>query len=172
MKKTLVLVTVVLFIGAFSLSATPINIFGNFGIAMSDFEGMFMDIGAEMQLSGPLWGQVVFDYYFNPSGADMPAGVTDSAYGGFLYGVYKNTMNDTMTLFAKAGVGYTTYEISFLGIGISASAFGIGGGAGIEYKVGPKMAILAGGTFKALFDEGETLNIFKIYAGLSYQVGK
>ncbi|MCK5056094.1 MAG: outer membrane beta-barrel protein [Candidatus Aminicenantes bacterium] len=171
MRKTLVLVTVVLFICAFSLSAAPINIFGNFGLAMSDFEGMFLDIGAEMQLSGPIWGQVVFDYYLSPSGLDMPAGMSDSAYGGFFYGVFKNTMNDTMTLFAKAGVGYTTYEISYLGFGISASAFGLGGGAGIEYKVGPKMAILAGGTFKTLFDEGDTLKIFKIYCGFSYQVG-
>ena len=171
MKKMLVFVTVVLFIGAFSLSAAPINIFGNLGIATSDFEGMFMDIGAEMQLSGPIWGQVVFDYYFNPSGANLPAGVSDSAYGGFLYGVFKNAMNNKTNLFAKAGVGYTTYEISFLGIGVSASAFGLGGGAGIEYKVAPKMAILAGGTFKMLFDEGETMNIFKIYVGLSYQVG-
>jgi hypothetical protein len=172
MKKTLVLVAALLFFGVFSMSAAPINIFGNVGVAMSDFEGMFIDVGGEMQLSGPIWGQVVFDYYLNPSGVTMPAGMSDSAYGGFLYGVYKYGMNPKSNFFVKAGVGYTTYEINFLGFGISASAFGIGGGAGIEYKIGPKMAVLAGGTFKMLFDEGETLNIFKIYGGFSYQIGK
>jgi len=172
MRKTLVFVTVLLFLGVISVSAAPINIFGNIGIAMSDFEGLFMDIGAEMQLSGPIWGQVVFDYYFNPSGENLPAGVSESAYGGFLYGVYKYAMNPKTNMFVKAGIGYTTYELSILGISISASDFGLGAGAGFELKFGPKLAVLAGGTFKILFEEGESLNIFKIYGGLSYQVGK
>ena len=174
MRKTLVLVTVVLFIGAFSLSAAPINIFGNAGFATSSdvvCKKLFLDIGAEMQLSGPIWGQAVFDYYLNPTGEPMPPGVNDSAYGGFLYGVYKYAMNPKTNFFVKGGVGYTTLKLSAGGASLSESAFGLGGGAGVEIKFGPKMAILAGGTFKSIFFEGETQNFFKIYGGFSYQVG-
>jgi opacity protein-like surface antigen len=175
MRKTLVLVTLLLFLGVFSLSARPINLFGNVGFAVSGdelFKNLFLDIGAEMQLSGPIWGQVVFDYYFNPSDLEILAGANESAYSINLYGVYKHPMTDTVNLFAKAGFGYTTYEIEIFGFTGSASDFGFGGGAGIEYKIGPKMAILAGGTVRIALEEGDSFTWFKMYGGFSYQVGK
>lgn len=174
MRKTLVFVTILVFICALSLSAAPINVFANAGIAFSDIEGLFFDVGAEMQLSGPIWGQVSFDYYLNPM--DDVEGIDSSVYGINLYGVYKKEMNDKMNIFGKAGVHLTTAKVSgtFMGIDFSASDtdFGIGGGAGIEYKLADKMFLLAGATMKMLFAEGDTANWFKIYGGFCYQVGK
>lgn len=172
MRKTFVFVTILLFLGVFSVSAAPINVFGNVGIALDDLEGLFFDIGAERQLSGPWWAQVVVDYYLNPSGEDMPVGVNDSAYGGYLYGVYKYAMNPKTNFFIKGGFGYTTLKIAAMGLSVTESAFGLGAGAGFEYKIGPKMAILAGATYKSMFFEGETGTTFKLYGGFSYQVGQ
>ncbi len=170
MKKKMIFFTIVLFIATLSLSAAPINIFGNVGMAFSDFEGLFFDVGAEMQLADNFWAQVLFDYYLNPSGEDLAEGVDDSAYGINLYGVYKFGGSDTMNFFAKAGVHYTTYEIGFFGLGISESKFGVAGGAGVEFKMGNNMALVFGGTYKTLFAE-DTLGWFKIYGGINFKVG-
>ena len=81
MKKVLVLVTALLLVGVVSLSAKPINVFVNGGMAFSDFEGAFIDLGAEMQIKGNIWGQVLIDSYLSPSGVDLPAGADESAVG-------------------------------------------------------------------------------------------
>ncbi|MCK4761611.1 MAG: outer membrane beta-barrel protein [Candidatus Aminicenantes bacterium] len=168
MKKVLVLVTALLLVGVVSLSAKPINVFVNGGMAFSDFEGAFIDLGAEMQIKGNIWGQVLIDSYLSPSGVDLPAGADESAVGITLYGVYKFGAGNKK-FFVKAGVHSTTYEISYLGFQVKATDLGFAGGAGVEIKMSPKMFLLAGGTFKAIF-EGETFSWFKIYVGIGFQV--
>lgn len=175
MRKKLLVVTALFLFGALSLSARPINIFGGAGIAFSDVEGLFFDVGAEMKLSSNFWAQILFDYYLNPTGLDIP-GVDDSMYGINLYGVYKYKMTNQMNLFAKAGAHVTTLRASAQVMGITVAVtdtnFGLGAGAGIEIKVGSNMFVLAGGTIKFLFAEGDTATWFKLYGGFGFQVGK
>lgn len=175
MRKKLVLVTALLFLGALSLSAKPINVFGGAGVAFSDVEGLFFDVGAEMQLANNLWGQILFDYYLNPMGVDIP-GINDSMYGVNLYGVYKRPMDNKMNLFAKAGAHITTLKASVNVMGINVAAtdtnFGLGAGAGIEYKFSGNLFAYAGGTIKFLFAEGDTATWFKIYGGIGFKVGE
>ena len=178
MKRILVSLTVVIFLATMttSLSASDkkeINLFGNIGLAASDIEGLFFDVGAELQLSRNLYAQFLFDYYFNPSGEDIE-GVNDSAYGFNLYGVYKTSFHRPLRFFVKAGVHYTTVKlgIAFEGITISAesSDFGIGGGAGLEYSMSDNIALVLGSTVKFIFWEGDTGTWFKFYGGVSFTI--
>lgn len=178
MKRFLVLVTLILFMAAFTLSLPAqdekrVNVFGGLGFAVSDFEGLFIDVGAEMQFTGKLYGQVLFDYYMSPSGVDLPSGVNDSVYGLNLYGVYKHSASEKMNLFVKAGVHYSTYKVTAsdggLTVSLSSSDFGLGGGGGIEYLLNDKMALCFGATVKFLFAE-DTLTWFKFYGSFSYRV--
>lgn len=178
MKKTLVVITLILMLTALmTLTAQDekrVNVLANLGFAFSDFEGMFFDIGAEMQFSEKIYGQLLFDYYFNPSGEDLGSGVDDSAYGINLYGVYKMGEPDAMSFFVKAGVHYTTIKASGSAWGVTVSAtssdFGIGGGAGFEYPLSDNMGLNVGGTVKLIFAEGDTGTWFKLYGGISYRI--
>lgn len=175
MKRIILCITLVMFLGVITTSLSAgdkkINLFGNAGIAVSDFEGLFVDVGAELQFTDNFYGQLLFDYYFNPTGEDIE-GVDDSAYGFNLYGVYKFSSSGALNLFAKAGVHYTTIKASAEGFGISVSAtesdFGIGGGLGFEYSLSEKVALLLGGTVKLIFSEGDTGTWFKIYGGFNF----
>ena len=178
MKRILVSLTVIMFLAAMttSLGASDkkeINLFGNIGLAASDIEGLFFDVGAELQLANNFYAQFLFDYYFNPTGEDIE-GVDDSAYGFNLYGVYKTSGESNLRFFAKAGVHYTTVKASasYEGISISAesSDFGIGGGVGLEYKMGESVALVLGTTGKLIFSEGDTGTWFKFYGGVNFTV--
>ena len=173
MKKILACVTVLVVLGAMSTSLYAVNLFGNVGLAASDLEGLFVDIGAEFKFSNNFYGQVLFDYYFSPTGEDIE-GLDDSAYGFNLYGVYKFTGSGPLNLFAKAGVHYTTVKMSASGGGISVSAessdFGIAGGLGVEYSMSEQVALVLGATAKLIFSEGETGNWFKFYGGLNFRL--
>jgi opacity protein-like surface antigen len=177
MKRILLCITLVMFLGVITTSLSAgdkkINLFGNVGIATSDVEGLFVDVGAELQFTNNIYGQLLFDYYFNPTGEDIE-GVNDSAYGFNLYGVYKFSSSSALNLFVKAGVHYTTIKASAEAYGISVSVsdsdFGIGGGLGIEYSLSEKMALLLGGTVKVIFSEGETGTWFKFYGGFNFQL--
>ena len=172
MKKILVWVTVLIVLAAMSTSLCAINIFGNIGLASSDLEGLFVDIGAEFKFSNNFYGQVLFDYYFNP--ATLVVGVDDSAYGFNLYGVYKFTGSGSLNLFAKGGVHYTTIKMSASAGGISVSAessdFGIGGGLGVEYSLSENVALVLGATAKLIFTEGETGDWYKFYGGVNFRL--
>jgi len=173
MKKILSCVTVLVVLAAMSTSLCAVNIFGNVGLATSDVEGLFVDIGAELKLSNNFYGQVLFDYYFSPIGEDIP-GLDDSAYGFNLYGVYKFTGSESLNLFAKAGVHYTTVKMSASTGGVTFSAessdFGIGGGLGIEYSMSENVALVLGATAKLIFSEGDTGNWFKFYGGVNFRL--
>jgi len=177
MKKTLILVMLIVFTAAFTLNLSAdegkkMNVFGGLGFALADFEGLFFDIGAEMQITSHIYGQLLFDYYFSPN-PDGIEGVNDSAYGINLYAVYKHKSSDTLNIFAKAGVHYTTVKASASGAGysisVTSSDFGIAGGGGIEYVLNDKLALMFGGTLKLIFAE-DTGTWFKIYGGISYRV--
>ncbi len=177
MKKTLLCLSMVMFLVVFSTSLSAekkaINLFGNVGVAAADFEGMFFDVGAELQLSENIYGQLLFDYYLNPTGLDLE-GVDDSAYGINLYGVYKFKSSGNLNLFVKAGIHYTTVEATAEVWGVQVTAessdFGIGGGLGLEYSLSEKMALVFGATGKLIFSEGDTGNWFKFYGGLNFRL--
>jgi len=173
MKKILVCVTVLVVLAAMSTSLCAINLFGNVGLAASDLEGLFVDLGAELKITNNFYGQVLVDYYFSPTGEDIE-GLDDSAYGFNLYGVYKFTGSGSLNLFAKAGVHYTTVKMSASGGGFSVSAessdFGIGGGLGVEYSMSEQVALVLGATAKLIFSEGDTGNWFKFYGGVNFKL--
>jgi len=170
--------TIIVFMAAFTLSLPAqdegrMNVIGSLGFAVSDFEGLFLDIGAELQFSDKFYGQLLFDYYSNPLPESLPAGVNDSAYGINLYGVLKHSSSEKLNLFAKAGLHYTTIKLSASSGGITVSGttgdFGVGGGAGIEYILNDKLTLLFGATVKFIFAE-DTGTWFKFYSGVSYRV--
>jgi opacity protein-like surface antigen len=173
MKKILACVTVLVVLAAVSTSLHAVNLFGNVGLAASDLDGLFFDVGAEVKITNNFYGQVLFDYYFNPAKEDI-AGLDDSAYGFNLYGVYKFTGSGPLNLFAKAGVHYTIIKMSVSGGGISISAeskdFGIGGGLGVEYSLSEQVALVLGATAKLIFFEGDTGNWFKFYGGINFRL--
>ena len=173
MKKILACITVLVVMAAMSTSLYAVNLFGNVGLAASDLEGLFIDVGAEVKITNNFYGQVLFDYYFSPSGEDIE-GLDDSAYGFNLYGVYKFTGSGPLNLFAKAGVHYTTVKISASGGGYSLSAessdFGLAGGLGVEYSLSEQVALVLGATAKLIFPEGDTGNWFKFYGGINFRM--
>ncbi len=176
MKKTSILVLLFVLPAAFTLNlpadGKKMNLFTGIGYAFSDFDGMFIDIGFEMQLTGNIYGQLLFDYYFNPGSLDIED-ESSSAYGINLYGVYKHRSSGKMTFFAKAGVHCTVVKASAPGAGFSISVdtsdFGIGGGGGIEYFLRKKLSLVLGGTVKLAFSD-ENSTWYKIYCGFSYRL--
>jgi hypothetical protein len=177
MKKIVLYVTVLMLFMVMSTSLAAgdkkINLLGNLGLATSDFEGLFFDVGAEFQFTNNLFAQLLFDYYFNPAGEDIP-GIDDSAYGFNLYGVYKFSSSSKLNLFAKAGVHYTTVKLSAdlggMTGSIEESDFGIGGGLGVELSLGEKVALVFGSTVKLLFSDEENLTWYKFYGGINFTI--
>jgi outer membrane protein W len=154
-----------------------INLFGGIGFAVSDYEGLVLDIGTEFQITHAFFAQFSIDYYTNPLGADVDTslGAVDFSVVGFnLYGVYKVSPSERLNLFAKAGIHYTTLKASatvdgFLDVSETDSDFGAAGGIGIQYFFNYRLGIVFGGTGKLLF-AGDTLNWFKIYSGVIYRI--
>lgn len=178
MRKIVVFVTLTLFMAGFasSLSAygeKKFNVFVNLGYAFSDFEGLVLEFGGELQVTGNLYGQLLIDYYPDPFGDEGVPDFNDSAYGLNLYAVYKLQMADKMNLFAKAGVNLTSVKVAAVVFGIPVTAvdtdFGAGAGAGIEYLFNDKWGMQLGGTVKFLFAE-DTATWFKVYGGVSYRL--
>jgi len=147
---------------------------GGAGLAFSDFEGLFIDLGVNYQLMTCVFIQALLDYYFNPSG-EKASGVSDSAWGINLYGVYKKPLKNKFSLFGKAGIHLTSTRVSseFMGFKASASSsdFGIAVGTGLEYRLKQALALVMGLTFKTVFAD-ETGSWFKIYAGVIYHLTK
>jgi hypothetical protein len=134
------------------------QVFGDLGLAVSDFKGLFLDAGFQYGLSEKLFGEFLFDFYLDPAGkhGDLVA------YGFNLNGVYKHPLQDALNLFGKAGVSLTMYSEG------GGSDFGLNAGGGVEYSLADNMGIRAGATFKLAFGEGETGSWFKFYGGFYY----
>lgn len=181
MKKVLIILVVFGLMANVSplfSSAKSVSLFANAGVAASDFEGMFFDVGVEFQSNKHLSWQLSFDYYIEPYG-DLAFIDKNKAYGPNVYVVYKLHHNEKLSFFGKAGVNYTFVESEMnlnldingepmnLSIEGTSSSFGIGVGAGIEYHLNDTISLVTGVTYKRLLSEGGA-NWFKFYGGVSY----
>jgi hypothetical protein len=176
MKKVCVALVSLLLLTVLSYSAGTKSVyepktvfFGDVGLAVSDVEGLFLDAGLQYGLSKNLFGEFMVDYYLKPWGSDADG----SAFGLNLNGVYKYNLNQSLNLFAKAGVNFTfskaTNDDFGQTISVTSNDFGLNFGGGIEYLLSETMGIRLGGTCKLLFAEDETATWFKFYGGFLYR---
>ena len=82
-----------------------INVFGNIGFSLLDFDGIFFDLGVERELYRNIYWQFLFDYYLRP--IDWRAENDNMAYGLNLYIVYKLLKFNKVNFFIKGGIHYT-----------------------------------------------------------------
>jgi opacity protein-like surface antigen len=168
MKKITIVLLAVILVTSMGFSAVKKSskkaekpgmiVFGDVGLAVSDFKGLFIDAGIQYGLSENLFGEFLFDFYLDPAGKHGDV----NAYGFNLNGVYKHPLQDNLNLFGKAGVNLTMVS------GGGGSDFGLNAGGGVEYKLSDNMGIRGGATFKLIFSEGESGNFFKFYGGFFY----
>jgi hypothetical protein len=168
MKKFMIILLSLLVLTSFGFSAAKkyvekpkMAVFGDLGLAVSDFKGLFFDAGLQYGLSENLFAEFLFDFYLDPAGDLGDA----TAYGFNLNGVYKFPLQDKLNFFAKAGVNLTVATAG----GNSDSAFGVNAGGGVEYALADNMGLRGGATFKLSFDQGETSSWFKFYGGFFYR---
>lgn len=173
MKKFALLLLAVMLVAATGFSAVKryvekpkINIFGDAGLAVSDFEGLFLDAGLQYGLTQTLFAEFLFEYYLDPAGSQADS----SAYGLNLNGVYKFELTDTLNAFAKAGICLIHSSASLNGFSASDSDFGLNAGAGVEYPLSKTMGLRGGATMKLSFAEGDTATFFKFYGGFYYNL--
>lgn len=171
MKKILVLLMLILFLVSTFLSGEEkgkrTNLLVGIGSAVSDLEGLYMEVGVEKQFSGNVYGQFMVDYYFNPF--DLPDDSNSYAFGLNLYGVYKIPASDSINFFVKAGFHFTTMKEKWEFLGIDTSAdVGIAGGGGIEFNLNDRTFIYGGATVRTALEEKRTW--IKIGGGVGFRV--
>ncbi|MCU0235972.1 MAG: porin family protein [Acidobacteria bacterium] len=171
MKKTILLAVLfaLVTVGGFSAVKKAADkpemlVFGDVGLAVSDFEGLFFDAGFQYGFTPKLFAEALFEYYFSPAGA----GSDSSAWGLNLNGVYKHELSDGLNLFGKAGICLIHTSVSFMGQSFGDSDIGFNAGGGVEYALNEKMGLRGGATLKLSFAEGDTGTFFKLYAGFYY----
>jgi|GEM_PF-4211675 len=140
-----------------------ISYFADLGIAFADFKGLYLDVGAEWKLTNSFSAQAIFDYYMNPIDVfEDWEDLSSSAYGLGVYGQYKLKLLDKLALYAKAGLhcDFVALNWDLWGEEIELDSkfhFGLGAGAGVDYKMNDMWAITGGLTFRTLFgDPGYT----------------
>ncbi len=165
MKKIALILLPVVLLSSFGFSAVKKSadkpemlVFGDLGLAVSDFKGLFLDAGFQYGLSEKLFGEFLFDFYLDPAGKHGDV----TAYGLNLNGVYKHPLQDSLALFGKAGVSLTMVS------GGGGSDFGLNAGGGVEYSLSDNMGLRGGATFKLVFGEGDTGSWFKFFIGFFY----
>lgn len=196
-----------LLLGTVSSAGAEINIFGGVGFAFSDIEGLLVDLGAELQLTKGFYMQFEVDthigdqggnnyYYLNDGYIGSPMRVGTQPYGVSLFGVYKVPVSRNMKIFGKVGLHaafhlgnvyredygyydyYGNYEYTYYDdSGPRKSGLGTGFGIGIEQRLTDKLALVLGGTYKILFDEGTRYapekgnsQWYKMYVAFKYRV--
>jgi len=171
MKKTILFTLMFMLVTAGGFSAVKQSaakpemlVFGDVGLAVSDFEGLFFDAGFQYGFTPKLFAEALFEYYFSPAGS----GVDSSAWGLNLNGVYKHELSEGMKLFAKAGVCLIHTSVTFMGFSAGNSDIGFNAGGGLEYALNDTMGLRGGATMKISFAEGDTATFFKLYAGFYY----
>ncbi|MCG2811726.1 MAG: porin family protein [Candidatus Aminicenantes bacterium] len=147
-------------VGRKKAEESKMNIFVDLGMAASDFRGLFIEGGFQYG-----FGEFLIEYYFKP----VDSVISNSAIGFNLNCVYKFNASDKVKIFIKSGVCLFTLSASVWGFSDSASYFGINLGPGLEIALREKMGIRAGSTFKLLFVDGETVNIFKFFGGFYFE---
>jgi hypothetical protein len=139
------------------------NLFADIGLASGDFSGMYTGIGFQYGFSPSLFGEALVEIYFNP----MNSYVTNTAYAVNLNGVYKMKMSEEAKLFFKAGFSSTSLTASYQGYSATSdNQIGLNAGVGGEIALNKKIGLKAGGTFKVIFDQGETLTFFNFNGGV------
>ena len=171
MKKISLILLSVLLLASLGFSASKkyaekpaMQVFGDLGLAVSDFEGLFVDAGFQYGFSPKLFGEFLFEYYFSPAGS----GIDSSAWGLNLNGVYKHGLSDGLNLFGKAGICLIHTSVSYMGFSAGDSDIGFNAGGGLEYALSETMGLRGGATLKLSFAEGDTGTFFKLYAGFYY----
>ncbi len=145
--------------------------FGHLGLAFSDFEGLYLDIGVEKAFSEKLSGQVFADYYANPVDlSDLYEDFSTSAYGIGLYGKYSISNTEKLGFYVRGGLHLTFLAMNYDWFGEeieldSETKFGLGGGAGFEYALNDALKLQLDGTIRTLFGDG-SLTFFVISAGV------
>lgn len=166
MKKLALILLSVMLLTSFGFSAykeyvpaPKMVVFGDLGLAVSDFKGLFWDAGIQYGLSKNLFGEFLFDFYLDPAGiwGDVVA------YGFNVNGIYKHPLPDKLNLFGKAGINLTMVS------GGGGSKFGINAGGGVEYLLSEGIGVRAGVTLKMAFETGATATWFKLYGGFLYK---
>jgi len=169
MKKIVLAFFVLCLIGTFGYAAKkdvgkPMIVFGDIGLSVSDFKGLFLDAGIQKKLKDKIFGEFLLEYYFAPNGS----AVDSYALGFNLNGVYKHELKDAITLFGKAGISliYSHASVNVMGFSASASDtnFGLNAGGGLEYALNEKMGLRGGVTLKLAFAD-KTGTWFKFYGG-------
>ena len=187
-----------------SADSRQINVFGGVGFAFSDIEGVTVELGAEMELLQGFYLQFMANsylsdqlggnyYYYSDSHLYSTQQISTRPYGLNLYGLYKFPISRTLKVFGKAGVhvafhispryDYYYYDYYYYGnnyyydSGPKKSGFGTGFGIGIEHELTNKLALVVGGTYKILFDEGSQYapdkgnsRWFKLYTSFNYRI--
>lgn len=189
MKKVLISAIVCIIVVSFNTPLVAgeraINLFANVGAAASDFEGIFVDVGAELQLTDCIYGQLSCDYYFENDNEYMDLSLS----GINLFAVYKFRSSGSLKFFVKAGVHYSTQKFEYKSDYLSKisdslsldsftkSDFGFAGGAGLEYALNKKLALVAGGSIKLLSFKSDNIHVsdanlswFKFYGGINYRI--
>jgi hypothetical protein len=139
------------------------NLFADIGLASGDFSGMYTGIGFQYGFSPSLFGEALVEIYFNP----MNSYVTNTAYAVNLNGVYKVKMSEEAKLFFKAGFSSTSLTASYMNYSLTSdNQIGLNAGVGGEIALNKKIGLKAGGTFKVIFDQGETLTFFNFNGGV------
>jgi len=164
------------------------------GVEMELLQGFYLQFMANSHLSDQVGGNY---YYYNDSHLYSRQQISTRPYGLNLYGLYKFPVSRTLKVFGKAGVhvafhitpryDYYYYD-SYYGnnyynnyyyddSGPKKSGIGTAFGVGVEHQLTKKLALVVGGTYKILFDEGTEYapdqgnsRWFKMFISLNYRV--
>jgi hypothetical protein len=142
------------------------------GYTVSEMQGPFVDIGAEVRLLGKIYVRVLLDYIFS---SDLPKGgeIIHYAYGVNLYAVYKIRLSDLLDFYIDVGGHYTTMKTTASAFGVTFTTIdsnrGVGGGGGFDFQLGNRLVFYLGGTLKLLLSDTSKYWI-KLQTGLRYRV--
>jgi hypothetical protein len=165
------------------------------GAEMELLQGFYLQVMANSYLSDRMGGNF---YYYSGGQLHYTQQVSSRPYGLNLYGLYKFRASRRLKVFGKAGVhvafrmtpryDYYYYDSYYYGYnyynnyyyddsGPKKSGVGTAFGIGIEHELTKKLALVVGGTYKMLFDEGSEYapaqgnsRWFKMYTSIKYRV--
>jgi opacity protein-like surface antigen len=146
---------------------SKMNLFADLGLATGDFKGFFLGIGYQYKLMPNFFGEALLEVNFNP----IESSISNTAFGISLNGVYKFALSESAKIFVKGGFSSTSLTASYGSSSITSdSQLGLNAGAGVEFALDKKMGLRAGGTFKVIFDPGESLTFFTFNGSFYYNL--
>jgi hypothetical protein len=181
--RILVLSSVLIFVGVFATSAfaakgrKQINIIGALGLATSGIDDPIFDVGVEVELVRHLFVRFMLNshlgdsrnyydyyptyYYGQGHGTYWGVGYNDGTvlHGLTAGGVFKAAVSKKIKLFFQASLNYMSYTRYDYQTddqkwqGTRQSGYGAGFGSGLEFYLGERFGLMAGGTYRLLFEE-------------------